>query len=360
MVISRTPYRISFFGGGTDYPAWYRLHGGSVLAATINKYCYLTCRYLPPFFEHRTRVMYSIIEMCQKVEEIQHPSVRETLRYLKIDRGMEIHHDGDLPSRSGMGSSSAFTVGLLHALRALKGQIVSKKQLATESIYLEQEVLKETVGSQDQLCAAYGGVNRLTFLPTGDFSVQPLTLSHARLQELNSYLMLFYTGVKRTASDIAASYAGSADKEQTALLRRMQEYVEQSCAILGSEQDLVAFGELLHQTWLAKRGLSAKVSNPQVDALYDAARSAGAIGGKLLGAGGGGFLLFFVPPERQKKVRQQLKQLIHVPFAFESSGSQIIFFDMEEDFAKHDKVRASQQIEAFREWNPELPGNPTG
>ena len=163
MVISRTPYRISFFGGGTDYPAWYRRHGGSVLAATINKYCYLTCRYLPPFFEHRIRVMYSIIEMCQKVEEIQHPAVRETLRYLKIDRGMEIHHDGDLPSRSGMGSSSAFTVGLLHALYALKGQVVSKKQLVTESIYLEQEVLKETVGSQDQMCAAYGGVNRISF-----------------------------------------------------------------------------------------------------------------------------------------------------------------------------------------------------
>ena len=357
MVISRTPYRISFFGGGTDYPTWYRQHGGSVLAATINKYCYLTCRYLPPFFEHRTRVMYSIIEMCHKVEEIQHPAVRETLRYLKISRGMEIHHDGDLPSRSGMGSSSAFTVGLLHALLALKGQVVSKKQLAAESIYLEQEVLKESVGSQDQVCAAYGGVNRLTFLPNGDFSVQPLPLSHARLHELNSHLMLFYTGVKRTASDIAASYVGNMG-ERASLLRQMQEYVEQSSAILGSKQDLVAFGELLHKTWLAKRGLGDKVSNPQVDALYDAARSAGAIGGKLLGAGGGGFFLFFVPPERQKKVRQQLSRLIHVPFAFEFSGSQIIFFDLEEDFAKHEKVRAHQQIEAFREWNPEPPKPP--
>ena len=352
MVISRTPYRISFFGGGTDYPAWYRQHGGSVLAATINKYCYLTCRYLPPFFEHRIRVMYSIIEMCQKVEEIQHPSVRETLRYLNIDRGMEIHHDGDLPSRSGMGSSSAFTVGLLHALCALKGQIVSKKQLAGESIHLEQEVLKETVGSQDQVCAAYGGVNRISFLQNGDFSVQPLTLSHARLHELNSHLMLFYTGIKRTASDIASSFVGGMD-ERAALLRQMQEYVELSSAILGSQQDLAAFGELLHQAWLAKRGLSDKVSNPQVDALYDEARASGAIGGKLLGAGGGGFILFFVPPERQEKVRQQLSRLIHVPFAFEFSGSQIIFFDLEEDFAKPDKDRASQQIEAFREWNPE-------
>jgi D-glycero-alpha-D-manno-heptose-7-phosphate kinase len=357
MVISRTPYRISFFGGGTDYPAWYRQHGGSVLAATINKYCYLTCRYLPPFFEHRTRVMYSIIEMCQEVEEIRHPSVRETLRYLKIDRGMEIHHDGDLPSRSGMGSSSSFTVGLLHALCALKGQIISKKQLAVESIHLEQEVLQETVGSQDQVCAAYGGVNRIFFLQNGDFSVQPLTLSHARLQELNSHLVLFYTGIKRTASDIASSYVGSMEA-RAALLRKMQDYVDQSSAILGSNQDLVAFGELLHQAWLAKRSLSDKVSNPQVDALYESARSAGAIGGKLLGAGGGGFILFFVPPEHQAKVRQQLSRLIHVPFAFEFSGSQIIFFDLEEDFAQHDKDRAHQQIEAFREWNAESPKPP--
>ncbi len=300
MVISRTPYRISFFGGGTDYPAWYRRHGGSVLAATINKYCYLTCRYLPPFFEHRIRVMYSIIEMCQKVEEIQHPAVRETLRYLKMDRGMEIHHDGDLPSRSGMGSSSSFTVGLLHALYALKGQIVSKKQLVTESIYLEQEVLKETVGSQDQICAAYGGVNRISFLQNGDFSVQPLTLSHARLHELNSYLMLFYTGIKRTASDIASSYVSSMD-DRTVLLRQMQDHVEQSSAILGSQQDLAAFGELLHRAWLAKRSLSDKVSSPQLDALYDAACAAGALGGKLLGAGGGGFLLLSSRPNARQR-----------------------------------------------------------
>jgi D-glycero-alpha-D-manno-heptose-7-phosphate kinase len=357
MVISRTPYRISFFGGGTDYPAWYRQHGGCVLAGTINKYCYLTCRYLPPFFEHRTRVMYSIIEMCQTVDEIQHPSVRETLRYLKIDRGMEIHHDGDLPSRSGMGSSSSFTVGLLHALYALKGHIVNKKQLAAESIHLEQEVLKETVGSQDQVCAAYGGVNRISFLQNGDFSVQPLTLSHARLQELSSHLMLFYTGIKRTASGIAASYVENMEA-RSALLRKMQEYVDQSCAILGSNQDLNAFGELLHQAWLAKRSLSDMVSNARVDALYEAARSAGALGGKLLGAGGGGFLLFFVPPERQPKVRQQLSRLIHVPFTFEFSGSQILFFDMEEDFAQHDKDRTHQQIEAFREWEAEASKTP--
>ena len=358
MIISRTPFRISFFGGGTDYPAWYRQHGGAVLAATINKYCYLTCRYLPPFFEHPIRVVYSKIESCHKVDEIVHPSVRESLRYLKIERGMEIHHDGDLPGRSGMGSSSAFTVGLLHALHALQGQAVGKRQLADESIHLEQEVLKETVGSQDQVCAAYGGVNRINFLPNGDFSVQPMTLSRKRLEALNCCLMLFYTGIKRTASDVAASYVAVME-DRAALLNQMRDYVDQSCAILNSNQDLTAFGELLHQSWHAKRALSAKVSNARVDALYEEARKAGAIGGKLLGAGGGGFILLFVPPEKQSKVRKQFSRLIEVPFEFEFSGSQIIFFDMEEDFAKHDKARSKRHIEAFSELDAGAPGAST-
>ena len=352
MIISRTPFRISFFGGGTDYPAWYRQRGGAVLAATINKYCYLTCRYLPPFFEHRIRVVWSRIEMCQKVDDVVHPSARETLRFLKFDRGMEIHHDGDLPGRSGMGSSSAFTVGLLHALYALKGNVVGKRQLAEESIQIEQTILKETVGSQDQVCAAYGGVNRINFLRNGDFAVQPMTLTKERLDELNSHLMLFYTGIKRTASDVASSYVN--DMEGRAkLLEKMHECVDKSCAILSGKGDLTGFGELLHEAWLAKRSLSDKVSNSQVDAIYEEARAVGAIGGKLLGAGGGGFLLLFVPPARQAKVKKQFHRLIHVPFEFEFSGSQIIFFDLEEDFAKHDKARARRQIEAFREWTAE-------
>jgi D-glycero-alpha-D-manno-heptose-7-phosphate kinase len=355
MIISRTPFRISFFGGGTDYPAWYRQHGGAVLAATINKYCYLTCRYLPPFFEHRIRVVYSKIESCQRPEEINHPSVRETLRYLKMERGLEIHHDGDLPGRSGMGSSSAFTVGLLNALHALEGRAVGKKQLASESIHLEQDVLKETVGSQDQVCAAYGGVNRISFLQNGDFTVRPMTLKQERLRELNSHLMLFYTGIKRTASEVASSYAGGMD-ERASLLTRMHDYVEQSCAILNSSQSLTGFGELLHQAWQAKRALSEKVSNARVDALFDEACKAGALAGKLLGAGGGGFILLFVPPEKQAKVRKQLTRLIEVPFEFEFSGSQIIFFDTEEDFAKHDKARSKRQIEAFSELDANAPG----
>jgi D-glycero-alpha-D-manno-heptose-7-phosphate kinase len=358
MIISRTPFRISFFGGGTDYPAWYRQHGGAVLAATINKYCYLTCRYLPPFFEHRIRIVYSKIENCQRPEEIAHPSARETLRFLKMERGIEIHHDGDLPGRSGMGSSSAFTVGLLNALHALEGRAAGKKQLAVESIHLEQDVLKETVGSQDQVCAAYGGVNRISFLQNGNFTVQPMTLTKERLAELNSHLMLFYTGIKRTASEVASSYAVSME-ERASLLTRMHDYVEQSCAILNSGRSLAAFGELLHQSWLAKRELSDKVSNPRVDGLFEDARKAGAIGGKLLGAGGGGFILLFVPPEKQAKVRKQLNRLIEVPFEFEFSGSQIIFLDAEEDFAKHDKARSKRHIEAFSELDASAPGAST-
>lgn len=348
MIISRTPFRISFFGGGTDYPAWYRKHGGAVLAATIDKYCYITCRNLPPFFEHRYCVIYSKMEYCQTVNEIAHPAVREVLRYLNYERGLEIHHDGDLPARSGMGSSSAFTVGLLHALYALKGQISSKKQLAAESIHIEQELLKETVGSQDQVLAAYGGLNQIAFLPNGEVSVQPVTISPDRMKELNSHLMLFYTGIKRTASNIAESYVnGIEDRKRQ--LRIMKDMVDESVSILNSDQDLTGFGELLHEAWQAKRSLSSSVSNREVDEIFELAMSAGALGGKLTGAGGGGFLLLFVPPALQKQVREKLNKLIYVPFKFEFSGSQIIFFDQEEDYSEEEKVRAGQAVEPFRE-----------
>src|SRR5205823_9175492 len=206
MIISRTPFRISFFGGGTDYPDWFRTHGGAVLATTINKYCYISCRYLPPFFAHKIRVVYSLIENCQDVAEIRHPAVREVLRYLSIGKGVEIHHDADLPARSGMGSSSAFTVGLLHALHALKGEMPTRQQLAAEAIALEQDVLKETVGSQDQTMAAHGGLRRLRFRPDGEIEAAPLVLPPGRLAELRSHLMLVYTGIARTAADVARSY----------------------------------------------------------------------------------------------------------------------------------------------------------
>ena len=348
MIISRTPFRISFLGGGTDYPTWYRRHGGAVLAVTINKYCYLTCRYLPPFFDHRIRVVYSKIEDCQHVDEIEHPSVREVLRYLKIDRGVEIHHDGDLPARSGMGSSSSFTVGLLNALHALKGHIPSKHQLAMESIHVEQNLLKETVGSQDQVSAAHGGFNYICFFQNGEISVRPVTITPERMKELNTHLMLFYTGIKRTASNIAETYINDIDAKRRQL-RIMKDLVEESITILSSGKDIISFGELMHEAWLSKRSLGAKVSNPHVDEIYTQAMSAGAVGGKLTGAGGGGFMLIFAPPSVQEEVKKKLNKLIHVPFNFEFTGSQIIFFDPQEDYSALEKERAKKPIEAFRE-----------
>jgi D-glycero-alpha-D-manno-heptose-7-phosphate kinase len=348
MIITRTPFRVSFFGGGTDYPCWYLAHGGSVLATTIDKYCYLTCRYLPPFFEHRFRIVYSKTETCRTVDEITHPAVREVLRYLRIDRGVEIHHDGDLPARSGLGSSSAFTVGLLNALHGLKGQIASKNQLAIETIHIEQELLREAVGSQDQVLAAYGGLNHISFLPSGEFSVQPMTLTRERTQELNAHLMLFYTGIRRTASDIAQSYAQDL-KSKERHMRLLGLLVSEAISIATGEQDICEFGRLLHEGWQAKRSLSPKISNSHVEDLYEQALSAGAIGGKLIGAGGGGFMLLFIKPENQPRVVEKLNKLIHVPFRFENAGSQTIFFDPEEDYSAAEQARAAQPIQTFEE-----------
>jgi D-glycero-alpha-D-manno-heptose-7-phosphate kinase len=348
MIISRTPFRISFFGGGTDYPSWYRRHGGAVLAATIDKFCYLTCRSLPPFFEHRIRVVYRKIETCQAVHDIRHPAVRETLRYLGIDRGLELHHDGDLPARSGMGSSSAFTVGLLHALHALRGEMPTKMQLAQEGMHIEQEVLQETVGSQDQLMAAHGGLRHVTFSTDGKIAAVPVVLPPERRAELQAHLMLFYTGIARTSSDVARSYVARLDACQRQL-HIMKELVEESLDILASGTDLRAFGDLLHEGWQAKRSLSAKVSNREVDALYEQARAAGALGGKLTGAGGGGFLLLFVPPDRRAAVLEALNRRIHVPFAFESGGSQIIFYEPGADYREEERARRHQPAMVFKE-----------
>lgn len=339
MIITRTPYRISFFGGGTDYPAWYRVHGGSVLGTTINKYCYISCRYLPPFFEHRIRLVYSKTESCQSVEEIKHPAAREILRYAKIDRGVEIHHDGDLPARSGIGSSSAFTVGLLHGAYALKGQIPSKKQLAAESIFIEQELLKEAVGSQDQVLAAHGGFNQVIFSPNCEISVRPMTLDRECVNELNSHLMLFYTGIKRTASTIAQSYVQNLNSKEREM-RLIGDLVNEAIAVLTKGGDICRFGTLLHEAWQAKRNLSPRVSNPEIEEMYRLAISRAAIGGKLIGAGGGGFMLLFVRPRDMNKLRELFGKLIYVPFKFERSGSEIIFFDPEEDYSAEERARA--------------------
>lgn len=349
MIINQTPFRISFFGGGTDYPSWYLKYGGRVLSTSIDKYCYITCRVLPPFFEHRLRIVYGKMECCQHFGEILHPAVRETLRFLKLDQGLEIHHDGDLPARSGMGSSSSFTVGLLHALYAHQGIMPSKKRLALESIHIEQNMIKETVGSQDQICVAYGGLNLINFSTSGEIDVQPVTLPIERTEQLNSHLMLFYTGIRRTASDVAQEYVNDLDNKQK-LLSQMQTMVDASIEILSSGSDICEFGELLHKTWMLKRELGSNVSNPTVDELYGRAKGAGAIGGKITGAGGGGFLLLFVPPSKQKKVREALAEKIHVPFHFESGGSRIIFYQPEhEDYTKLEKDRAKLPIKGFRE-----------
>lgn len=349
MVISRTPFRISFFGGGTDYPAWYKNHGGNVLATTINKYCYLSCRYLPPFFEHRIRVVYSRVENVQKYDEIQHPAVRETLRFLQLERGLEIHHDGDLPARSGMGSSSAFTVGLLHALYAFIGVMPSKHRLAMESMHIEQNMIKEVVGSQDQVSASFGGLNRISFKPNGEITVMPVTITQERLQELNSHLMLFYTGIKRTASDLAKTYVEDIENKGENL-HAMNGMVEKALDTLCSNRCICHFGDLLHETWLLKRRLSPQVSNRVIDELYERARVNGALGGKITGAGGGGFLLLFVPHGAQSRVRGALKELLYVPFEFESSGSQIIFFAPDKvDYAALDNGKRPGTIKPFRE-----------
>jgi D-glycero-alpha-D-manno-heptose-7-phosphate kinase len=344
MIICRTPFRVSFFGGGTDYPGWYRAHGGAVLATTIDKYCYLTCRHLPPFFEHRIRLVYRQIETCREVGDIRHPVVREALRFLKIDGNIELHHDGDLPARSGMGSSSAFTVGLLHALHALRGEMVTKSQLTREALFLEQETLAETVGSQDQVMAAHGGLRHVKFHPSGEISIDPLILPESRKRELESHLMLFYTGIARTAADVARSYADDLESRRRQL-RIMKELVDESVDILCSGSDIGGFGELMHEGWLAKRSLSAQVSNSAVDELYQTARNAGALGGKLTGAGGGGFLLLFVEPDRQATVREALGDRLHVPFRFESQGSQVIFYEPQ----AFNNDQQSRSIAAFTE-----------
>jgi D-glycero-alpha-D-manno-heptose-7-phosphate kinase len=348
MIICRTPFRISFLGGGTDYPSWYRKHGGAVLATTIDKYGYITCRHLPPFFEHRICLVYSKMEYCQTVDEIAHPAAREVLRFLNVTRGVEVHHDADLPARSGMGSSSAFTVGLLHAIHAMQGRMIGKQQLMTEAIHLEQDILKESVGSQDQVLAAHGGLNHVQFHTNGQISVRPVTISTERIAELNSNLMLFYTGIKRTASNIADSFVNNFEHKKRQL-RVMKDLVDEGLAILNGGSDIADFGELLHEAWQAKRSLSSAVSNPEVDKLYERARSAGAIGGKLTGAGGGGFLLLFVEPDRQDEVRDELSELIHVPFKFDFSGSQVIYCEPDQDYSQVELHRARQAIQPFRE-----------
>ena len=325
MIISRTPYRISFFGGGTDYPAWYEEHGGCVLATSINRYCYITCRYLPPFFEHKYHIVYSVIESTHTIDEIKHPAARECLRFMNITEGIEIHHDGDLPKQTGLGTSSSFTVGLLHALHALRGEMCSPQKLAAEATHVERDMCRENVGSQDQITTAHGGLNHVQFAAGHRITVQPVTVSAERLQCLQQHLLLFFTGFSRIASEIAAEQIRNIPGKG-AELRSMKTMVDEGVHILASGEDLLAFGRLLHEGWMFKRSLSSRISSAQIDAIYETARQAGAVGGKLCGAGGGGFLLLFAEPDRHPAIRHALRDYLHVPFEFDRSGSQIIFF----------------------------------
>jgi D-glycero-alpha-D-manno-heptose-7-phosphate kinase len=334
MVITSTPLRISFFGGGTDYPVWYRQYGGSVLSTALDKRCYITCRRLPPFFEHHSRISYSKVENVVRNDAIEHPSVRACLQFMKVEEGVEIHHVADLPARTGLGTSSAFTVGLLLGLYALKEQMRDKHSLAADAIHVEQDLLQEAVGSQDQVSAAYGGFNRINFHPGGEIEVKQVLTAQNRLAELQQHLALYFTGFSRTASEIATEQLRMTPHKKKELDMMLQLVDEAEAIIANPSRSLDEFGRLLHEGWRLKRTLTQKISNPNIDAIYEAGLSAGALGGKLLGAGGGGFMLFFVPPERREALRLRLKNLLCVPFGFSSRGSHVVVYEPEEVYDK--------------------------
>jgi D-glycero-alpha-D-manno-heptose-7-phosphate kinase len=333
VIISRTPFRVSFFGGGTDFPSWYREHGGVVVSATINKYCYLNVRYLPPFFDYRYRIRYTNQEHVSAVEEIKHPSVRECIRYVGTDEGLEVGHNSDLPAMSGLGSSSAFTVGLLHALHGLGGKIVGKRQLANEAIDVEQNWIKECVGSQDQIAVAFGGLNVISFGSGDTFDVTPLTLDRATLSQLESHLLLVFTGFQRVGPDMAADQQRNMGKNE-AELGEIGLIAEDAVQVFRSGPlDMGEIGRLLDAQWQLKRRLSTKVSTPAIDEIYDAGMRAGATGAKLLGAGGGGFMLFVASPQRHAAIREALRGMLFVPFRFDMGGSRIIYYTPSEPYS---------------------------
>ena len=324
MIISKTPYRISFFGGGSDYPSWYIKNGGKVLSTTIDKYIYISCRYLPPFFEHKYRIVWSQMENVKTINEIRHRAVKEMLKYFKIKSGLEIHYDGDLPAKSGMGSSSAFVVGLMNLLCNFQGKKIKKKILAQKSIYFEQKILKDIVGSQDQVASTYGGFNKIIFKTGGGFNIHPILIKKKTLNKLNRNLLLVYTGIKRTSHFVAKNYVNKLHKSKKSCILQISSLVEEAEKTL-IKGDINNFGNLLHESWLEKKSLSSVITNSYIDEIYNNAIKNGALGGKLLGAGGGGFLLFYVPRYRQHKFIKYFKKLITIPFKFSSEGSTILF-----------------------------------
>lgn len=324
MIITKTPFRMSFFGGGTDIPDFFNEYGGSVISTTFDKYCYVNVRHMPPFHPYISELVHNKFERVNDIEEIVHPLIRECMRLHDIHE-IRLTYEGDLPARTGLGTSSSFAVGMLNAFRALKGKMVSKKELAQEAIRVERDILKEHGGWQDQVAAAYGGLNRIDFV-AGDFIVHPIVIDIERCRRLDENLMLFYTGIQRFSSEIQAdTFANATDT--TVLLKEMLFLVDEAEKVLRNKNiPLCEFGKLLDETWKLKRGTGRKISNGSIDEIYNAAIKAGALGGKLLGAGGGGFLLFYCDKEKQSGLKEALKKLMVVPFCFENDGSHVMYY----------------------------------
>lgn len=327
MIITRTPFRVSLFGGGTDYPAWYLEHGGATLGTTIDKYCYLSVRKLPPFFEHKHRIVYSKIENVCDVESIQHPAVRAVMQEYPVSHGIEVHHFSDLPARSGLGSSSSFTVGLINAMRALEGKISSSRFLGEEAIRIEQKVIKEKVGSQDQVWAAHGGTNFIEFNQNGAINVSKLIMRSGNHSILNDHILLFFTGFTRIAETIAIKKIENVNKKSQQLKTLHQMALEARSILQGKTPEFSNIGYMLDDAWQLKRELADGVSNNDIDDIYLLGKKAGALGGKLLGAGGGGFMMFFAPPERHNEIKAALSSLIHVNCNIGSEGSKVVSYE---------------------------------
>lgn len=326
MIITKTPFRMSFFGGGTDMKEFFIEYGGAVLSTTFDKYCYVNVRHLPRFFDYSTELSYSKTERVTSIDEIQHPAIRNAMKMLDMHE-IRLTYEADLPARSGLGTSSSFAVGMLNAFYVLKSRYVDKKRLADEAIYLERILCNESGGWQDQIAASFGGFNRINFSPDG-YEVNPIIISPERKKKLNSNLIMFFTGFTRFSAEIQA--ASTAVKNKTMQLKEMLALVDEAEAVLVNKNaDLDEFGRLLDNTWRLKRQTSSKISTNSIDALYEKAMAAGALGGKLLGAGGGGFLLFYVQPENKYAVKAAMSDLMHVPFEFENGGTRVIHYSPE-------------------------------
>lgn len=325
MIITKTPFRMSFFGGGTDIPSFFNDYGGAVISSTFDKYSYVNVRHLPPFMPYVTELVYNRIERVNEIDEIEHPAIREAMRFLDIHE-IRLTYEGDLPARTGLGTSSTFAVGMLNAFYALKGKSVGKRKLAEDAIYLERELCKENGGWQDQIAAAYGGLNRIDF-QNNQFKVTPIIIHPDRKKLLNDSLMLFYTGVSRYSSEVQKDTM-SRQNEKLIQLKEMLSLVNEAQGILENKHsNMNDFGRLLHHTWELKRKTGSKISNNSIDDLYKRGLKAGALGGKLLGAGGGGFLLFYVEPDRRDNLLKALNELMQVPFRFESEGTTVIHYN---------------------------------